>query len=701
MSLSSLLVAAVMLSAPLRDDTGLPDDAEAQLFQLYEDSGGEYGEEVLAEAGDEVVRLRESPLDINNVRADDLLQIPGVDVNTVSAILRYRNRYGAFRSVQELDMIPEIDDRMRDYVKSMLHVAGNDSLPWYSARRIRHDIARPKQTFLFTASVPTYYRAGDKGATLAGAMGVNRYANTYLGDPLKHSLRYSLAVGENIKVNITGAKTAGEPFGCAGNNLGYDYYAYNISLRNLGCFRNITVGQFRGQFGMGLVLNNTMTFGKQAMLASVGRLTNAFRPHSGTADMKYLQGVAVTAGTERAEVAAFLSWRYVDATLNDDGTVSTILTNGYHRTRNEMDKKNNTAQTTAGIHLKYGSEPYAKVDRSVGLSFLYTRFNRTLNPVFSKADTISTSKLYRLYYPTGTAFWNAGIDYKVGMGQLLFTGEAALCDNGAAATVNNLIFNAARRLTFSLVQRYYSYKYHSLYGAGIGDGAAVQNESAVLLGVRWGAYANLVIDAYSDIAYHPWFRYRASASSYVWDNTVLATLRRRQWSFAARYRLKNTRQDKTVTDNNGASVKTLTDSYTHRFRLTALLENRRWTARSHCEGIVTGDGTKGYIVSQAAGLQLNRHWMLYATAAYFDTDDYDTRLYSYERGMLYAFNTMSYYGNGMRTALLLKSDVGRWLTARLKVGYTKYFDRSFIGTAERRIFSSHQTDIDLQMQIRL
>lgn len=698
MSLSSLLLAAITLAAPFSDDPEGLDGSLGQPLPLYiGDDGGM--EEVMEDACDEIERLRSSPLNINKVESDDLLQLPGVDLNTASAILLYRHRYGAFRSVQELDMIAEIDDRMRRYLEGVLYVDGSDTLDWYSAQRLRYDIAHPRQMVLMTAAVPTYYRAGDRGATTAGAAGVNKYADTYLGDPVRHSLRYTMSVGNNLQLSLTGSKTAGEPFGRAGNNLGYDYYSYSLSMQDLGRFRRIILGQFRGQFGMGLVLNNNLAFGKQAMLASVGKLANAFRPHSGTSDSRHLQGAAMTLDLGSVELSAFLSWRHIDATLNDDGTVSTILTDGYHRTANEMAKKNNTAQTAAGAHLKYGRNTWSGLDWAVGMSFLYTGFDRGLNPVYSKSGTVSAARMYRLHYPTGSEFWNASVDYKADYRRLHLAGETAMCDNGALATVNHILWNAARRLTLSAQQRYYSYRYHSLYGSGLGDGRTVQNESAVLLGARWSVNRRLVIDAYSDIAYYPWLRYRVSDSSHAWDNNVLATLTGRRWTFSLRYRQRKTQQDETAADGSGA--KSLADHTTQRLRLTALLDGRRWTARSHCEGILTESHSKGFILSQSAGCRLGRGWMAYAAAAYFDTDDYDTRLYAYERGMLYSFSNMSYYGNGMRGALLLRADLAGWVMVQAKVGYTKYFDRSVIGTAERQIFSSHQTDIEFQLRFKL
>ena len=116
--------------------------------------------------------------------------------------------------------------------------------------------------------------------------------------------------------------------------------------------------------------------------------------------------------------------------------------------------------------------------------------------------------------------------------------------------------------------------------------------------------------------------------------------------------------------------------------------------------IFTPANSNGYVVNQSLTWQLHRRYSIYGTVSYFDTDDYASRIYVYERGMLYSMNSASYYGNGMRYALHVRGEVTPWLLAQLKVGRTKYFDRSVIGTADRRIFSSSQTDIDLQVRVR-
>lgn len=658
----------------------------------------------MEEAYEQLAELAQQPLDINTAEVSELLLIPGLTMDQISDIIRYREKYGSLRSVSELNMIPSIDDRMLRYITTFLKVYDKDKSLWYSRENLRRHLSHLRHTVLFTASIPTYYRAGDKGATSSSSVGSNKYADTYLGDPTKHTLRYSIAMGQYAKFNLTGGKGAAEPFFSNGNNLGYDSYAFNLSVKRLGIFRNIILGQYRAQFGMGLTLNNSFTLGKQAMLSSVGRLSSTFTPHSSTSDSKHLQGIAATVDIGRLQASAFFSFRYIDATLNADSTtISSILTSGYHRTRNEMRKKNNCSQMTEGIHLRYGNITGAGIDWAVGASFVHTSLDRNINPTYSKADTVSNGNLYRLFYPRGARFRNTSADYLLRWQDLSFTGETALSANGALATVNSLSWRATGSLSLSALQRFYSYDYTSLYGSAFSDGGMVQNESGIYLGMKWNILKHLTLDAYTDFAYFPWLKYRISNTSHSWDNSITATWSLKKWNLALRYRIKQQQKDLSLEDEKGYKLKTLQNSISQHLRFTVSYSDDRWTSRTQLEGCFKqfGDRSNGMMVSQGLQYNISKKFSAYIMAAYFNTDDYDSRLYAYERGMQYSFSYASYYGNGMRLAFLIKADVARWLMLQAKVGHTRYFDRSTIGTAERMIFSNNQTDIDLQVRIKI
>lgn len=674
---------------------------EQYLTELYEND--EEAAWNMEEAHEHLMELSQQPLDINKVEVDELISIPGLPVDQASDIIRYREKYGRFRTMDELNMIASIDDRQQRYITSFMRVY-DDAAKWYRGEQLKRNIRNISHTFLATAAIPTYYRAGDKGATSGGSEGVNKYANTYLGDPTKHSLRYSLTMGQNVKLNLAGAKTAGEPFFGNGNGMGYDTYAFNISLKRIGIFRHIIVGQFKAQFGMGLVLNNSFTLGKQGMMSSVGRLTNTFSPHSSTSDSKHLQGIAATVDLGRMQLSSFYSYRYIDATLNDDGsTISTILTSGDHRTVKEMEKKNNATQMTEGVHLRYGDVTKKGLDWMVGASFLHTSLNRNLDPTYSKADTISDGKMYRMFYPRGSRFWNVAVDYRIRWRDIIFAGETASSGTGSLATINSILWRTSSSVTLTALQRYYQHDYTALYASAFSDGGMVQNESGIYAGIKWVAMKRLVIDAYTDFAYFPWLRYRVSNTSYSWDNSITATYTLPRWTFAARYRLKTRQRDLTMTDDEGTKLKQLAEKTDQRLRLTASYTGNRWSSKTQVEGCMLrfDDVSNGVMVSQTLSYDINKVFSVYASGAYFNTDDYDSRLYTYEKGMLYSFAYSAFYGRGLRASMLLKANVSRAFTAQVKVGHTHYYDRDVIGTAERQIFSNHQTDIDLQVKVKL
>ena len=687
--LTALLMMLSILCAYAEDNTSWT----LYLQELFENS--DEGAASFEAAYEHLTELQAAPLDINTAEVAELLLIPGLDHNIVNDIIEYREKYGRLQSITELALIPSIDNRLREYLSCFLIVTERDRKPWYDKEELVKLLKHTKHTVIATAAFPTYYRAGDRAmANVAG----NKYAGAYLGDPVKHSIRYQAKAGKFINFNLTGSKSAGEPFGSYGNNMGYDTYSYNLRIRELGRFQNIIVGHFRTQFGMGLTVNNGFTLGKQAMLQSIGRLSNAFTPHSSASDGKHFQGIAASFNiTRRLQLSAFASCQYIDATLNkDSASVSTIIYSPQHRTRNEMVKKHNTMQTDFGVHLRHTSALTSKVRWSLGASFAYTAFNRSLSPTFSLADTISASRLYRLHHPHGSRFWNAGADYSLHWRTLTLCGETAVNDKGALATVNTASWRATQRLTLSAVQRYYAYQYYALNGSSFSSGGSVQNESGLYASAQY-KISRFTIDAYTDIAYYPWLKYRISGSSYSWDNCINTTYSHKEWSLSLRYRANSRQRDLTL--NNMKQLAWRTDQ---RLRLTAAYQSELLTLRLQTEGchLTFNETSNGIMTSLQAGYTFGKSWKVYASGAYFNTDDYDSRLYTYERGMLNSFGYSAYYGKGMRLALMLRADLSEHLMVAAKAGHTHYFDRENIGTAERTIYSCHQTDIDVQVRMK-
>lgn len=668
---------------------------EDYLLELYENEEDDATN--FQTAYEHLTELQNAPLNINTAEVTDLLQIPGLDLSIINDIIEYRDKFGQLQTITELALIPSIDDRLRNYLSCFLIVAKNDA-KWYSKQELLKLPHHLRHSIIASASIPAYYRAGD--IAMSQTKG-NKYAGKYLGDPIKHSIRYNLKAGNNITFNLSGGKTAAEPFGSYCNKTGYDTYSFNLMVTELGRFRRIIVGQYNGQFGMGLTLNTNFTLNKQSMISAVGRLYNTFTPHSSVSDSKHFQGIATCIDiSNQLKLSVLFSHIYVDATLNADSTsVSTLLYSPQHRTTTEIKKKDNTKKSDTGIHLRYTSPIAQPLQWNIGTSFVLSSFNRKLEPTFSKVDTISASRLYRLYYPHGKTFWNYSVDYSLRYHSIALCGETAINDQWALATINTATWKAIDDiLTLSAIQRYYSYKYNTINGSCFNSGGAVQNESGLFLATQYKFLKYFTIDAYTDIAHYPYLKYRISDASSAWDNCFTITYTRYTWNASIRYRV-NSRQ-KEYTYKNHKQLIWRTDQ---KLRFLFTYNNEHLNLRTHIEGSkqTYDNDSFGILLSQSANYVFNKRWNIYLSGTYFCTEDYDSRIYNYERGILYSFGYSPYYGKGLRLALMAKCDISKHFAATFKVGNTHYYDRKTIGSAERTIYSNQQTDFDLQLKIKL
>jgi hypothetical protein len=612
--------------------------------------------------------LADHPLDLNRATRQELEQLPFLSAQQVMDLQEYRDRYGPFRSVGELRMVRSMDYRqiaLMPFFTVVGEVADTLRFPRVAtiARYARHQLTA-------SARVPFYSRQGDR--------------NGYLGYKYRHWLHYETSYGDFMKAGVVGSQDGGEPFFTAGNNWGYDYYSYYLQLRHLGRIEQLVVGKYKLSAGMGLVMNNSFTLGKLATLQSLGRTASTIRVHASRSVADYLQGAAATMTLSRFfSLTAFASCRYLDATLNKDGSVATIVTDGYHRTPAEMQKKNNTLQTTAGARLTFRHNAL-----SMGATTVYTHLDRPLRP--------NTSTLYRRYYATGRHFANASLDYAYRCHRLSLQGETAVDREGAVATVNALSYQPPSG-SWSVValQRFYSYRYTTLHGHAFSEGGRVQNESGCYIGASWQPLPSLRLQGYADVAFFPWARYRVSQSSLAKD-----FLAETVWTPSSRLELKG-RYRLHLREMDNAQKTALRRHNEHRAQLRATYRQDMLTLTTQADmtRAANDDIDHGWMLSQTAGWQ-QPGWQLTATASYFHTDSYDSRIYAYERQLPHQFAMPVYYGRGMRLAVVARATAGRHWQADAKWGLTRRFDGEKTGSGLQQTDAPVVVEAELQLRYR-
>lgn len=463
------------------------------LEQLSDIDGVESG--MMEDAYERLSDLAEHPINLNNATREELEQLPFLSKQQIEDMMEYIDMYAPLRSMGELAMIESLDFKHRQLLAYFVTIDKEYEKKFPTLSNI---CKYGRNELLLTGKIPFYQRKGDK--------------NGYLGYPYQHWLKYQFSYGQYLKIGVVGAQDAGEPWFAGNNKWGYDYYSFYVQIQKWGRIKSLVLGRYRTKFGLGVAMNREFSFGKLATLSSLGNLTNAIRGHSSRSEANYLQGAATTIELlPGLDVTAFVSYRKRDCTLNkNNATVATIVTSGYHRTLNEMKRKHNTSEFVVGSHVQYFRNGF-----HVGLTAFFAIFNRALQP--------KTNQIYRQFSPQGKYFWNTSIDYGYISRKLNIQGETATSNNGAMATVNAINYLCKPNWSVTAVQRFYSYKYYSLFGRSFSDGGHCQNESGIYVGTNYQPSRHLSIMAYADWAYFPWATYRASQSSYSADYLLMAT----------------------------------------------------------------------------------------------------------------------------------------------------------------------------------
>ncbi|MBQ6964789.1 MAG: helix-hairpin-helix domain-containing protein [Bacteroidaceae bacterium] len=637
---------------------------------------------------EQLYELHGNPLDINEVRKEDLEVLPFLNEEQIEGIVRYVEKNRPVQSLGELMFVKELGKRGRELLRLFVEVKEGSS--WHDdIRNMGKLLKYGKNEVVWRTDVPFYKKAGYED--VAAEVLEKSPNKVYRGDRFHHAFRYAFSSMNHLLAGLNMEKDAGEK--------GVDYVSGYVQVKDMGVVKNAIVGNYRLSFGKGLAVNTSAKFGKMMMFSSMDRMDVGIRKHSSTSEYGYFTGGAATLRFGQVEVSAFGSYRKNDGTYNSDSTgMSSLKTDGLHRTQLEHSKKGNLGTSNFGGNLHWASH---------GLQLSTTAIATHLSvPLAPKHDTPSST--YRLYNAHGQDFFVGSIAYAYRHQSLTFSGETAMSNNehqNGTATLNSLRWRVNGDNVLTLVGRYYGAKFVSLNGKAFGENSAVQNEEGVFLSWTTQSLRNMMVEAYVDAMYFPWLKYQTSESSYGYEGMLQATYSpNSRWSLLARYRIKSKQKDfsydaaertfRTLKYNTNQSLKlqlnyTLSPSFSLRTSASGSLIS--FGANPNEKGFAIGENLRWQNPQTKLRIDLG--------IIYFNTDSYDSRIYNYEPSLLYSYASTSYYYQGIRTTLLASIPIIKQsLFINAKLGMTKYFDRESIGTGLEMINADHRED--LQVQVR-
>jgi len=573
-----------------------------------------------------------------NLNANDVAEIvssPILSPEQAQALITHRQKFGILIATEELQVTGAFDT---SYLKKIK--------PFVFCGQPLVDEQFKFSTLLASArnEVLIRFRRSLQEKEGYGKDGIFPF---YQGDPNQLMFRYRMRAGNYFSAGIVMEKDPGEVLFASNNGGRMDYFSWHVFIRPNRMIRTIYFGDYQFQFGQGLVAWNGLSLGKSAEVNQFFRRGMGFRPYASAGEAGYNKGVASSLAFHDWSLDLWGSYRKLDASLFPVDTtfknfeVSSIIESGLHRSYDEIKKKALINNLSSGAHLQWEK---ARIRSEWTVHQQYFNY-----PLWPGDDP------YEMYDADGKSFLNAGWAVRYLFNNATIYSEVAVDRQLDKAFVGGLLLMPDNRWTISLHLRDYGKKYQCFGCDGLREGSNTQNEKGILTGFSWQIHQQLRLQGYLDQFYFPWLRYTTSSPSKGSEWITQLTYNPARTS-EAYLRIKEEVKMNDVS-TNGYDVPKEEKKINIRANVQWMY-TKNWEFQARCEWVGLSQSlgnSNGLMFFQEVRYKpLGRPYSLAVRWSMFQTDSYETRIYSYEQDMVGSFSLPAYSDEGHKYYFLLR-----------------------------------------------
>ncbi|MCB0495827.1 MAG: helix-hairpin-helix domain-containing protein [Cyclobacteriaceae bacterium] len=663
-----ILLFAVLSIRGLAQQVTQPVDIEKHIAQILMNKGEEADNQSYYEL---LLQFYNNPIPINTCQPQDLWALQLLTTEQVKDIMDYRKMYGEFKNKYELMAVSSLSI---DKIKEILpFLSFNTPI---SLTTILKQSVTGKDNFLL----------GSTSQVLEPSNGF--LEDKYFGDPYQYSLRLRIMNPGHTSLGLTLQKDPGElAFRADSLYTGPDFYSFHFYIQNQGRIKQLALGDYKLQFGQGLVLGAGFLAGKNASSITSLQATLKVQPYTSLTEYNYFRGAGTTIEIiKNLEVSVFYSNQLKDASVYStdslDTEVTSLRTDGLHRTLSELTAQNSIREQVAGAAITY-----SKGAGEIGIIGLYNSFNIPFSP---------KPTIYNLYKFSGKENYNVSVFGRYTFQNVTLYGEAAHTLHHGSAINLGIVSSLSKNIDFTFQYRYLAPDFHSFYGLTFAESSTLSNEKGAYWGMNIRISSSLTLTGYFDMYRFPWLK--SSLPKPGLGNDGLVRLNYKYHKSALFYlQIQNEQNDRKISD---AIVQQAMAHKTTKYilNLDYNLENPI-SFRTRLQWTISKFETEetGVLIYQDINLSL-RKISLSGRYSIFDTDGYLSRQYMYEKDVLYAFSTPQFSGRGVRYYLLVKYAPIKPLALRAKWSQTIYYDRSSIGSGNSEINGNTKSQFTLQLK---
>lgn len=623
----------------------------------------------------------DDPLDINRADAATLSRLGFLSPLQVLDILEHRKRFGDFLDLYELQVVASLDQESLLMLKHMVRVGTPD----FRIRDLSKMISASNREILGGLSfthpwAKGYFTGGDSGTA------------AFNGSPYRRLIRLRAVSGRRFSFGLNMESDAGEAFAFNQQTRGFDFYSAHLMLGEMGRVKQVILGDFQADFGQGLTLGTGFNIGKSALVLRTKKAFQGIRPYRALNESLFMRGVAAQFDFGRAELTVFHSARRLEANIQtpdslemeeDQAVFRSVQISGLHRTEAELAGKNSLQSMSSGAHLglKMGNQ-------RIGTTAFFQQFGIPMQ----RGDAP-----YQQFTFQGEEFFRWGLDWDLYWKNMNLYGEFSHSGAGAFAVNSGLLMSLGKRLDVSMLYRNYGREFNAFLANAFSERSTPANENGLYSGVHFQYSKKTYVSAYADHYRFPWLSFQRDAPARGRDLLL-------EWGHAftkknkmyVRWRNEsrdeNSGLDQPVMKLFAESRSSLRVNFDHVSDGFSFQTRAEWSRYGRADG-----NSNGALIYQDVKW---KKWPVpvdvLVRTAWFNTDDWDSRIYAYERDVLYQFSIPVFSGAGIRTMLFLHVAMNKKSDLWFKIASTWYEEVESIGSGVSALPGNKRTDLRVQ-----
>lgn len=633
------------------------------------------------------------PINLNAANIEDLQNLGLLNEVQINDLLLHIKLFGKLISVYELQSLKYWDLNTIELVRPFIRV--DDKLDQVHVS-LKEAFKQGKFEAFFRYQRILEDKQGYDDVSDSILMNSNSY---YHGNADRYYTRLRFSYRTNLSVGVTAEKDPGEEFFKGSQKNGFDFYSAHAFYKGGKYLKALALGDFQVQIGQGLNLWSGYAFGKTADAVNVKRSAIPLKPYTSVDEARFLRGAGAQIGIGKFSLLVFGSFKQVDGNValsdsltQSEAIVESINIGGFHRTNSEIARKNTLNEYMSGGNFQYNSR-----NLQLGVSGVYQGYS-----VAFVKDTVP----YNQFDFRGKNTIGVSADYSYVLRNFNFFGEVATSTHSMGwANLHGVMFSVDGKASMSVVYRNYGRNYSTFYNNGFSEGSRTQNESGLYAGLKVQLSRSFTINTYVDVFKFPWLKYQVDAPSEGHEILIQPSYKpSRKLEIYARFREQKRQKNSRLNDG---SITPIEDVIQRNYRLNLSYQASESIQLKSRVEFMTLDresvGTENGVIVTQDFIYRPKSMPIDIALRYalFDTDSYDSRIYTYENNALYVFSSPSYYYQGSRAYVMVRYTFLKRFDLWVRWGTFVYSNRKTLGSSGELINGNTKSDLTVQLRVKL